>query len=168
MALATLRSPASDFETHLRRCLPGSNDLGLIILTGHLLLEEEIDGLIFENLANPAALQQAGLSFPQRLCLARALAIPDDLDLLLDIAQRLTDLRDHVASPAEHPQLERHLEEFLCLVEDPEASLDDHERGTMSARLQRAIVFLCAELSGWRDVYAARNSLIPTQSRAAG
>ena len=76
MALATLRSPASDFETHLRRCLPGSNDLGLIILTGHLLLEEEIDGLIFENLANPAALQQAGLSFPQRLCLARALAIP--------------------------------------------------------------------------------------------
>lgn len=65
-------TPPEDFVTRFRRHLPRSNDLILIVLKGHLLMEEVLDGLIFEQLLNPAALDQVRLTLFERLRRARA------------------------------------------------------------------------------------------------
>lgn len=84
---------------------------------------------------------------------------PGVLDDLLDSAEKLNTLRHRIAHHLEPPQLERHVAEFLRLLEDPEVPVAEFEMESTSKRLKRAIAFLCGKLSGWREGYAAARRL---------
>jgi len=57
----------------MRRLLPRSTDLVVIVLKGHLLIEERLEAIMQEQVQHPASLKKAELSFYQKLCMCRAL-----------------------------------------------------------------------------------------------
>jgi hypothetical protein len=64
-----------DFEDRFRRHLPKLKDLTLIVLKGHLVIEEAVNRFIGSLLPNPDALPSGptGLTCFQRMRLLRAL-----------------------------------------------------------------------------------------------
>jgi hypothetical protein len=97
--MATFPPEARDFEDRFRKHLPRSSDLTLVVLKGHLLMEEQIDGLISDLLPNPDALALARPNLFFRLRLARALLSPGTLRELLDAAES-SSTRGDWRSPA--------------------------------------------------------------------
>src|ERR1700751_3445728 len=97
-----------DFQDRFRRHMPRSNDLTLIVLKGHLLMEEQINRLITISLPNPGALEQARPNLFLRLAIARALYKPRTFDSLFNAAEALNTLRNRLAHHLEHPQIEAH------------------------------------------------------------
>lgn len=69
MAEIDLYSTFDRFKEHL----PTGGDLTMMILKGHLLIEEQVWLLISNRVASGAALEGAKLSTLQKLCLAEAL-----------------------------------------------------------------------------------------------
>jgi len=139
-----------NFETRIKRHMPRSADLTLIVLKGHLLLEESIDALLTALLENPAALQPARLSFFARLCLVRALfPLSDEM---MKAAEGINTLRNKLAHHLEHPQVERLTNDFLYQFENPN-NIDpddppDFDSIPVARRLKRYIVALCAFYHG--------------------
>lgn len=72
-----------------RKHLPRSNDLSLITLKGHLLMEEQINRILDVFLTNPRALDAARPNLFLRLRLVRALLRAGDMDESLDAAEAL-------------------------------------------------------------------------------
>jgi hypothetical protein len=153
--LQPLVADEDDFRGRFRRFLPRSKDLTLIVLKGHLLVEEAINGLIDEHLSNPAALASARLGFAQRLAVLRALLSEGAFEHWLDSAEKLNTLRNRMAHQLAPPQLERHIAEFLRTLEDPDVPSGEFEREAISKRLRRAIALLCGVLNGCREGYSA-------------
>jgi hypothetical protein len=118
-----------NFEARLKRHMPRSRDLTLIVLKGHLLLEESIDHLLAALLRNSAALHPARLSVFARLCLVRAL-LPLSEEMM-KAAEGLNTLRNKLAHHLEHP-------------DDPA----DFDRIPVARRLKLYIVALCAFFEG--------------------
>jgi hypothetical protein len=93
----------NDFDSRFRRHFPRrSNDFTLIVLKGHLLLEESANRLLAALLRRPEAIESANLRFYQKLCLIRAL-IPaggrkeGSISRTLDAAEKLNELRNKQA-----------------------------------------------------------------------
>jgi hypothetical protein len=139
-----------DFEGRFRRHFPRrSNDFTLVVLKGHLLLEESVNRLLAALLHKPEAIEDANLRFYQKLCLIRALT-PLGSDPRLDAAEKLNTIRNRLAHHLDYPQIEAQARDFLSLCEEPEDSEepDDRETVPLIRRLRRAIVFVCAALEG--------------------
>jgi hypothetical protein len=139
-----------NFEARLKRHMPRSRDLTLIVLKGHLLLEESIDHLLAALLRNSAALHPARLSVFARLCLVRAL-LPLSEEMM-KAAEGLNTLRNKLAHHLEHPQVERLTNDFLYQFENPN-HIDpddpaDFDRIPVARRLKLYIVALCAFFEG--------------------
>src|SRR5690242_7916176 len=65
---------SDDFDDRFRHHFPRrSNDIALLVLKGHLLLEEGVNHLLQSPLDRPEAIEGANLRFHQKLCLIRAL-----------------------------------------------------------------------------------------------
>ena len=54
------------------KLLPHGQDLALVILKGHLLIEEQIKPIISERVKKPEALSDARLTYYQYICIAEA------------------------------------------------------------------------------------------------
>ena len=134
-----------DFEDRFHKHLPRSNDLTLIVLKGHLLLEEIINNLLKEILPNPNAISDFNFYF--RLRLVRALLEQTNNDVL-DAAEKLNNLRNKLAHHLEHPKIEKYIREFFRLVETSDIPIDEFEKEATSKRLKRGISFLCGNLNG--------------------
>lgn len=91
----------STFE-RFRVHLPSDDDPTMIILKGHLLIEEQVWLLICNRVASVSALEKADLTTHQKLCLAEALV--DDFsrsvqetDWLWPALKKLNKLRNDIA-----------------------------------------------------------------------
>jgi hypothetical protein len=152
----------NDFEGRFRHHFPRrSNDYALVVLKGHLLLEESVDHLLAALLRKPEAIESANLRFRQKLCLIRALAPEGAKSLenperqgwifrMLDAAEKLNTMRNRLAHHLDYPQIEAQARDFLSLCEEPEdpEEPDDQETVPLIRRLRRAIVFVCAGFEG--------------------
>jgi hypothetical protein len=78
--------------------LPHGKDLDLVILKAHLLIEEQVNALLRERLANPRVLldEERFESF-YRICAAQALFPPDFQPWLWQALKILNKLRNRVA-----------------------------------------------------------------------
>jgi hypothetical protein len=136
MAAQTHTDP-EDFDARFRQHFPKqSNDFALVVLKGHLLLEESVNRLLSVLLCNPGDIEGANLRFHQKLCLIRAL-IPARINLV-DAAEKLNILRNRLAHNLNHPQVEVLVKDFLSLLE-----VNKDEAEPLIDRLKRAIIFLC-------------------------
>jgi hypothetical protein len=143
-----------DFEARFRRHLPRSNRT-LIILKGHLLMEELINEFLGEVLPNPDAVDLAKLNFATRLHLLEALLPKGSFSDIFDAAEKLNTLRNKLAHHLEHPQIENFTENFLRTFESPDVPICEFEKEPIERRLRRCISFLCGQLYGMREAFVA-------------
>ena len=84
------------------------SDLTLIVLKGHLLLEQKVREFINERMLNPEALKAARLTSHQAICLAEALTLPnDDPKVLWSILRNVNTLRNDLAHNLAPQKVER-------------------------------------------------------------
>lgn len=118
----------------------------LILLKGHLLVEELLRGYIDRKLPNPSAFKHDQFLFAKLLMLCRALTSPKIKSWAFDAAKKLNDVRNKVAHELDSPKLKNMLESFISLVEPhaKDSVFPPQERG--EARLYMAISDLHSEL----------------------
>lgn len=134
------------FLTHL----PRSDDLTLIVLKGHLLVEEEINEILRMRLAEPKAIFDARLSFSQRIAVLKALSGRDSEEIFRFAAiEALNSLRNQLAHNLEPKDIEKRVAAFLREFEDPERG-EEYSQESISRRLKRCVAFLCGMLAGWQ------------------
>jgi hypothetical protein len=141
----------NDFEDRFRRHFPRrSKDVALVVLKGHLLLEESVNHLLASLLRQPEAIEGANLRFHQKLCLIKALFRVDPH--MMEAAEKLNTMRNRLAHHLDYPQTEALVRDFLSLCEapkDPDEPDDpETEAEPIIRRLRRALAFLCGEFVG--------------------
>ena len=97
------------------RHMPGAeSDVTLIVLKGHLLIEQKIREFVSERMLSPAALDDARLTSHQVICLAEALTLPNDEPRLLwSILRKLNTLRNQLAHNLIPKGIEQRVQEIL-------------------------------------------------------
>lgn len=89
------------------------SDLTLIVLKGHLLIEQRIREFIRERLLNPTALDQIRLSAHQAICLAEALTLPNgDPEVLWSVIRKVNVLRNELAHKITPERVEERVQEI--------------------------------------------------------
>ena len=141
----------NDFEDRFRRHFPRrSKDVALVVLKGHLLLEESVNRLLASLLRRPEAIEGANLRFHQKLGLIKAL-FPVDPDMM-EAAEKLNTIRNRLAHHLDYPQIEAQVRDFLSLCEapkDPDEPDDpETEAEPIIRRVRRALAFLCGGFAG--------------------
>ena len=119
----------------------------LILLKGHLLIEELLRGYIDRKLPNPSAFKHDQFLFAKVLMICRALTPPKASSWAFDAAKKLNDVRNKVAHELDSPEVQGELEKFISLVEQHSKNsvFPPKERG--EARLYMAITDLHNELA---------------------
>lgn len=117
----------------------------LILLKGHLLVEELLRGYINRELPNPSAFKHDHFPFSKVLMLCRALTPPTVNSWAFDGAKKLNEVRNEVAHKLESQDTK--LDAFVSLVEQhvTDSVFPPKERG--EARLCMAVTDLHNELS---------------------
>lgn len=138
------------------RHFPRTDDTTLIILKGHLLLEEEINNLLHEMLANPDAIDGLQINFFIKTQFLRALIKNETLDNILDAAEKLNRLRNRLAHNLEPSGVDAAIRDFVTGADGRilggEASPDQ--------LLKRRIAFLCGQLLRFRTEYRAARQIL--------
>lgn len=123
--------------------LPSGDDVTLITLKGHLLVEEELDELLTSHCKDPSAIE-GDIGFSIKLKFARALTGADELCLVWSACERLNSLRNALAHKLDHPQAQKRLASFLAGFDDP--NMGWTRTGDQVTDLKHAIVFLLGAL----------------------
>lgn len=111
----------------------------LILLKGHLLIEEQLRGYIDRKLPNPGAFKHDQFLFAKVLMLCRALTPPKEKSWAFDAAKKLNDVRNEVAHELESPELQGKQEGFVSLVEQHAKNSVFPPKDRGEARLNMAI-----------------------------
>lgn len=77
--------------------LPHGGDRELVILKGHLLIEEQVRLILSQNVCNQSALVQANLNCHQAICLAEALISKGENENFWSSVKKLNKLRNSIA-----------------------------------------------------------------------
>ncbi len=136
-----------------KKHMPRSNDLTLIILKGHLLIEQEMNDIINSSLIYPKALLEARLTFSQRLALLKSLYGVTGVDYAYDIIEQLNILRNKLVHNLEINDLQKNIIKFVQDIEkltNPESDIQN-SKITLEKRLASSMAFLCGIMCGLRE-----------------
>jgi hypothetical protein len=104
------------FQEHL----PINGDITLMILKGHLLIEEQIAFLIKNRIPKPDALSKAKLTSLQQICLAEALVEEVSMDgndqWLWHAIKKLNNLRNDIAHNISKSGINDRIADFVSRV----------------------------------------------------
>lgn len=107
------REEKESMDYFLHHMPDGESDLTLIVLKGHLLIEQRIREFIRERLLNPAALDQIRLTSHQAICLAEALTLPNsDPAVLWSVIRKVNALRNELAHKLTPERVEERVQEI--------------------------------------------------------
>lgn len=143
------------FERELKH-LPRTDDLSLITLKGHLLIEEVLEDLIKHRCNDPDVLHNVDMSFFLKAKLANAFwgtRLANDYEIpanTWEAVEALNSLRNEFAHRLESPAVEKKLQKFLQLYSRNKLPSDDPSEKATS--LLTTISFLYAVLSSFEDV----------------
>lgn len=135
------QSPRIDLSSlgRIAQHLPDSDDLTLITLKGHLLVEELLDTIIKSHCEDKSVLDSVEISFFVKLKLTEALTGRHELKYAWRMGEKLNALRNALAHKLEHPLAQKRLEAFLALFRNPD--FDIASTGDKAKDLRRAIIF---------------------------
>jgi hypothetical protein len=89
----------------------------LLLLNGHLLVEELLRQLVDKALIKPAALEDARIEAYQRICLAEELCYDQAPAWLWDALKKLNSIRNKLAHNLEPTGLQDKIDDFQAYVE---------------------------------------------------
>lgn len=128
------------FQKHL----PIGGDMTLMILKGHLLIEEQIDFLVKNRIPKPSALIGARLTSHQQICLAEALVEEISLDgsdqWLWAAIKKLNKIRNEIAHHLEKSGIDDRIADFVCGIPNK------MESGNLCHDFEFALWVTCAEV----------------------
>ncbi|MCR9248573.1 MAG: hypothetical protein NXI31_26400 [bacterium] len=142
---------ALDDEAWIKRIkaqLPRSRDPVLVVLKGHLLVEEQLDRLIAASCRRPEDLDQARLTFSQKLSLASALIGSFSQKRFVE---RLNRMRNKLAHRLDGYSLEQELNDVLRSYDSEEfAEYGVAKLSTLRrlGYLKRMVALTCGILAG--------------------
>ena len=144
---ADQRGIFGDFARLLEQLPHYQDPAVLILLKGHLLVEELLHVYIQRNVPNPVAIRHGELSFAKCLMLCQALSPPETHSWAFQAAAKLNSVRNEVVHELESTKLQEMLETFVKVVEQSakDSVFPPAERG--EARLYMAVTDLYHELS---------------------
>jgi hypothetical protein len=97
--------------------LPHGKDADLVLLKGHLLIEEQLRLLIDQRLRNPTALPDARLECHQCICLAQSFFPPNHELWLWQALKKLNKIRNDIAHQIQPKGLQDRIEDFITSVQ---------------------------------------------------
>ena len=118
----------------------------LILLRGHLLVEEQLRGYVDRKLTNPRKFKHKWFSFAKILMLCSALTSPSVKSWAFDAADKLNGARNEIAHELESTKLDSKIEIFVGAVEQHANNSVFPPKGRGEARLYMAVVDLYDEL----------------------
>lgn len=97
----------------------------LVVLKGHLLIEELLDSIIRKFVFHPDYLDAANLRFAQKLYIARSMSLDEHDNGMWEIASRLNSLRNELAHALNSDKRERKTQAVIeCYF--AQATEDEH------------------------------------------
>jgi hypothetical protein len=147
------KSSLQYFE-NLKKHLPIVKDPTVIILRGHLLIEDLLQSLIDEKLTGPKAIQDARFTFYQKLCLCRGFygSVNDDLWKTIET---LNKLRNTISHKLPDETLLQKIDPVLKILFPSDYSDIPNDIYSKSKALRKGIIFQCARLYGFLEVVKA-------------
>lgn len=119
----------------------------LILLKGHLLIEELLRFYIARKLPNPSAFEHNQFSFSKVLIICRSLTPLTEESWGFDAAKYLNDARNEIAHKINSPKTQIKLENFINFVERHSMDSVSPPQNRKEACLYMAITDLHHELS---------------------
>ncbi len=129
------------------RLLPKGRDLTLIILKGHLLVEEELNDFLVHCSFQPTALEDARLTFLQKLRVVRAFYPLRQTAKEWALAEDLNKLRNKISHHAEVLDLSSLVDHLVAADKSQQAHHHARGRVTRAEKLRRVIIHLVAFFS---------------------
>ena len=94
------------------KLLPHGQDLTLVILKGHLLIEEQVRQIIDERMKKPEALKDARIECYQAICIAEAFC-PEEHEYIWNSVKKLNKIRNELAHQTEPVGLDDRIDDFV-------------------------------------------------------
>lgn len=113
------------------KLLPHGQDFTLVILKGHLLIEEQVRLFIYERMTHPEALKEAKLDCAQAISIAKALS-PKEHEYIWNAVKKLNNCRNKLAHKAEPVGLDDQIDDFVSSVSWLPQSGDRQKRMEMA------------------------------------
>lgn len=120
--------------------LPKTDDLELVVLKAHLLLEEQLFALVFERVKNEKSIKDAKLGFNQILKVAKSFFDVEQEPYIWKSLERLNSIRNKISHRLEPRDLELKLEEFIQGY--PSGLVDESENIESNLGLTLASLFV--------------------------
>ena|SRR5215510_9125451 len=139
------------FEDRFKRLMPRSQDLTLLVLKGHLLIEEELNHFLEKASRKPALVVNDRLTYAQKLQLLKAFSGCDGEEV--GFATELNALRNTLAHRADVPNLPQRIDALLHRFnkEVPKKLTPRQRASWFSAQL----AMICGMLRGFADGFHA-------------
>ncbi|MBI1423112.1 MAG: hypothetical protein GC149_06575 [Gammaproteobacteria bacterium] len=152
VGLYKLERDTTKYFKHLAAHLPRIKDPTLLILRGHLLVEELLDEILETWLKNPNVLIDARLTFYQKMKLAQGITSKQDDKFTWKPIELLNQLRNKISHKLSPHDLEIRIEEFLRIMYPDEYDDIPSDLYSKSKAMRKAIILHCAYMSGRIDV----------------
>lgn len=142
--------PNAEAILRLAKHLPSVDDMTLIVLKGHLLIEEQLISILESTLQYPKALDEVRMTFAHRLSLVKALKYRDENSWVWEAIGKLNSIRNDLAHKLEPSKLNEKVEDFFSFIKvSVPINLDMNDKNQrIESRLRSALAFLHGVLSG--------------------
>jgi hypothetical protein len=141
-------SPDIYIYQRVRKHLPSIVSLDLLILKGHLLIEEQMDALIAACSRDPKPLKKAGLRFFQKICIAEALSnLPSSHWRMI---QSLNKLRNDLSHNLDTADVDARVDDIVRQQWEEEFKTPKSKRQRAS-NLRSVLIYTIAMMAGFAE-----------------
>jgi hypothetical protein len=155
---------SSDLFKQLERHVRSASDVELLLLKGHLVLEQVLNDLLGSYFAGHASADQLGLTFSKKIDLVAALHPGKSLATELKYLREINRIRNKLAHSLEFSDYHTDLKRWACsVVEYTPKTID--RLSTYRNTVLKAFYLLAAFISGSADgIRIARTSVKANKS----
>jgi hypothetical protein len=114
-----------DMQQRIEETFCHVDETALIVLKGHLLIEEALEAIISTFVHHAAFIENARLGFPQKIAIARAMSLDEHENRMWEIATALNSLRNDLAHALDSPKRARKVRAVIELYHR-EIEIDAH------------------------------------------
>jgi hypothetical protein len=144
------------------RHLPAEQNLTLIVLKGHLLVEQHLLDIVRSRVAEPAALDDTNLGLWRLARLARALVADAAPVAIWTAIDRLNRLRNELAHHIEPPAIQALAQAFIDAIPVSIELPAPFAANTLEERVKVALGYISGVLFGLARIGPANTALHPT------
>lgn len=96
--------PLEEMRQRIEEQFRHVDETAVVVLKGHLLIEEALDTIISKFVHHAAFIEEARLRFAQKIAVARSMSLDEHENGMWDIAIKLNSLRNDLAHALDSPK----------------------------------------------------------------